>query len=59
MLQTPQIFKSDGHNILTDEINKIALSENDHKRMQSIDLIKMYAYEMSKALVSEKEDLII
>ena len=59
MLQTPQIFKSDGHNILTDEINKIALSENDHKRMQSIDLIEMYAYEMSKALVSEKEDLII
>ena len=53
MLQTPQIFKSDRHNILTDEINNIALSKNDHKRMQSIDLIEIVKER------SEKEDLII
>ena len=41
------------------EINKIALSSTDDKRMQSIDLIKTYAYGMSKNLVNEKEDNII
>ena len=29
-----QIFKSEGHNVFTEEINKIALSSNDDKRMQ-------------------------
>ena len=37
------------------KINKIALSSNDAKRMQSIDLIETYAYETSKVLLSEKE----
>ena len=43
------------HNVLTEEINKIALSSNDDKRMQSIDLIETYVYGMSKDLVSKKE----
>ena len=30
------------------------LSSNDETRMQSIDLIEIYAYETSKDLVSEK-----
>ena len=42
--------------VFTEEINKIALSSNDDKRMQSIDLIETYAYGMSKDLVSEKEE---
>ena len=33
----------------------IALSSNDDKRMQSIDLIKIYAYGLSEYLGSEKE----
>ena len=44
-------------NVFTEEINKIALSSNDDKRMQSIDLIETYAYGMSKVLVSEKEEI--
>ena len=33
----------------------IALTSNDDKRMQSIDLIETYAYGTSKDLVSEKK----
>ena len=43
------------HNVFTKKTNKIALSSNDDKRMQSIDLIETYTYETSKNLVSEKE----
>ena len=39
MLQTQQRLKSAWHNVFTEEINKIALSSNDDKRMQSIDSI--------------------
>ena len=39
----------------TEEIDKIVLSLNDHKLMQSIDLMEAYAYGMSKDLLSEKE----
>ena len=45
------------HNVFTKEINKIALSSSDDKRMQSIDSIETYAYEMNKDLVSEKEEI--
>ena len=34
ILKTQQSFKSEGHNVFTEEINKIALSSNDDKRMQ-------------------------
>ena len=36
---------------------KIALSLNDDKRMQSIDLIETYPYWTSKDLVSDKEEI--
>ena len=38
-------------------INKIALNLNNDNRMQLINSIKTYAYETSKDLVSEKEDI--
>ena len=43
------------HNVFTKKTNKIALSSNVDKRMQSIDFIETYTYETSKDLVSEKE----
>ena len=52
-----QRFKSETHNVYTEEINKIALSSNDDKRMQSIDSIETYAYGTSKDLVSEIEEI--
>ena len=33
ILKTQQRFKSERHNVFTDEINKIALSSNDDKQM--------------------------
>ena len=50
-----QRFKSERHNAFTEEINKIALSSNDDKRMQSIDLIETYAHGTSKDLICKKE----
>ena len=57
MLKTQQRFKSEKHNVFTEEISKIALSSNYYKRMQSTDLIEMYAYGTGKVLVSEKKRL--
>ena len=50
-------FKSENHNVFTEEINKIALRLNDDIRIQSIDLIDKYVFGTSKDLVSEKEDI--
>ena len=57
ILNKQQRFKSERHNIFTEEINKIALSSNDDKRMQSVDSIETYAYGMRKDLVIEKEEV--
>ena len=40
-----------------EEIHKIALSSNDDKRMQSIDLLRGYAYGTSQDLVYGKEEI--
>ena len=56
ILQTRQRFKSENH-VYTEDINKIALSSNDDKRMQSIDLKETYGYGMRKDLVREKEEI--
>ena len=57
ILKTQQRFKSERHNVFTEEINKVALSSNDDKRMQSIDLIETYPYGTNKDLVSDKEEI--
>ena len=44
------------NNVFTGEVNKIALSANDDKRIQSIDSLETYAYETSKDLVCKKEE---
>ena len=56
ILEREQRFKSERHNVFTEEINRIALSSNDDKRMQSIGLIETYSYGMNRDLVSEKEE---
>ena len=42
MLKLQQRFKSDHHNAYTEQINKIALSSNDDKRLQTFDKINTY-----------------
>ena len=53
LLQIQQRFKSESHNVFTEEIRKIALSSCDDKVMQSIDLTETYAHGTSKELVSK------
>ena len=55
ILKTQQRLHSEKHNVFTEAINKIALSSNDDKRIQSFNSIETYAYEMSKDLVNEKD----
>ena len=57
ILKTQQRFKSERHNVFTEKINKITLSSNDNKRIQSIDSIEKYAYGISKDLVSDKQEV--
>ena len=39
ILKSQQRFKSEAHNVYTEYINKIALSSNDDKRLQTFDRI--------------------
>ena len=44
ILKSQQRFKSERHDVYTEEINKIALSSNDDKRLQTFDRITSYPY---------------
>ena len=44
ILKAQQRFRSETHTLYTEEINKIALSSNDDKRLQTYDKIKSYPY---------------
>ena len=39
ILKSQQRFKSDHHKVYTEEVNKIALSSNDDKRLQTFNVI--------------------
>ena len=57
ILRIQQRFKSEWHNVLTEEINKVALNSNGYKGIQSVDSIETYEYGKSKDLVSNKEEI--
>ena len=48
-------FKSYNHDVYTEEVNKIALSSNDDKRLQTFDGITTYPYETNDFKVCESE----
>ena len=50
-------FKSDHHNVYTEEVNKIALSSNDNKRLQTFDRVTTYPYGTNTFKVCESEML--
>ena len=56
IVKAQQRFRSEKH-VFTEEINRIALSSNDGKRMQSISSIETYTYGMSNDLVCKKKKL--
>ena len=57
ILKKQQRFKSERHNVFTEEINKIGLSSNDDKRIQSINSIETHAHGTSKNLICKKEKM--
>ena len=44
ILKSQQRFKSEAHNVHTEEINKISLNSNDNKRLQSFDIFASCSY---------------
>ena len=50
-------FKSDHHNVYTEEVNKIALNSSDNKRLQTFDRITTYPYGTNAFKVCESERL--
>ena len=57
ILKSQQRFKSDYHNVYTEQINKIALRSNDDKRLQTSDKTRTYPYGTNAFKVSESEML--
>ena len=57
ILKSQQRFKSEAHNVYTEEVNKITLSSNDDKRLQNYDRITSYPYRTSVGKVCKTEML--
>ena len=55
ILRSQLRFKSDLHNVYTEEVNKIVLNSNDDKRLQTHDRITTYPYETNAYKVCESE----
>ena len=49
--RSEEIFKSYYHDVYTEEVNKIALSSNDDKRLQTFDRITTYPYETDEMMM--------
>ena len=57
--RSQQRFKSYNHDVYTEEVNKIALSSNDDKRLQTFDRITTYPYGTNAFKVCESEMLMV
>ena len=58
IFRSQQRFRRDHHNIYTGEINKVATSSNDDKRIQDFDGITTHAYGTTAIKVCESEMLV-
>ena len=57
ILKTQQRFRSEKNNVITEEIDKIALSSNDDERIQSIDSTETCVYRTNKDPICKKEEI--
>ena len=55
ILKSQQRFKRRAHNVYTEEVNKIVLSSNDDKRLQTYDKVTSYPYGTSAGKVCSTE----
>ena len=56
-LKSQQRFKSDNHKVYTEEVNKITLSSNDDKRLQTFDKVTTHSCRINAFKVCESEML--
>ena len=59
ILKSQRRFKSDYHEVHTDEVNKITLSSNDDKILQTLDRVTTYLHGTNAFKVSESEMMIM
>ena len=59
ILKSQQRFKSDHHKVYTEEVNKIALSSDNDKRLQTSDGIETYPYGANEFKVRESEMMVV
>ena len=57
MVKSQQRFRSDHHEVCTEECNKLALSSNDDKRTQTFDKVTTYPYRTNAFQVCKDEVL--
>ena len=57
ILKSQQRFKSDCHNVYTENTNRIPLSSNDDKRLQIFDKTTTYPYETNEFKVCKSQML--
>ena len=55
ILKLQQRFKSDHHKAYTEDVNKIALSSDDDKRLQTFDKVETYPYGTNAFKVCESK----
>ena len=58
MIKSQQKFRSDHRKVYTEEVNKIALSSNDNKRIQTFDKVTTFPYGTNVFKVCESEMLL-
>ena len=58
LYRSQQRFRSDHHEVYTEQVNKIVLSSNDDKRIQTFDRVTTYPYDTDVFKVCENEMLL-
>ena len=59
ILKSQQRFKSYNHDAYTEEVNKIALSSDDDKRLQTFNRVTTYPYGTPAVKVFENEMMVV
>ena len=59
IVQSQLRFKSDHHDVYTEEVNKITLCSNDDERLQTFDRVTTYPYGTNAFKVCESEMLMV
>ena len=57
ILESQHKLRSEKYNVFIEEVNEIALSTKDDKRIQSIDSMETYVYGRSKDLIRKYDEM--